>query len=215
MASTLQIGNNCTWAKIQLAFRLKKKIRTNSSFLRRLILVLRKLNTKPKIMFIQIRFITILHDKLLKVKNNIIYFKIKYFSVFKWRCIYEDKYTVSSKFGITPIKRTLSFTTEKGQFDVDMRVYDDDQYTNEVLYLLEISHFFLSFLDFRKKSDSTKYSCVRFSQLGSTFCFSRNCSDCKELFRDWPNWPFFWNRQLVFAYFWNVSTRILKTNNEL
>jgi len=52
--------------------------------------------------------------------------------VFKWRCIYEDKYTVSYEHAITPIKRTLSFTTEKGQFDVDMRVYADEQYTSEI-----------------------------------------------------------------------------------
>lgn len=48
--------------------------------------------------------------------------------IFKWRCIYEDKYTVSYEHAITPIKRTLSFHTEKGEFDVDMKVYQDETF---------------------------------------------------------------------------------------
>jgi len=49
--------------------------------------------------------------------------------IFKWRCIYEDKYTVSVQHAITPVKRTLSFVTEKGEFDVDMKVYQDESFT--------------------------------------------------------------------------------------
>jgi hypothetical protein len=49
--------------------------------------------------------------------------------IFKWRCIYEDKYTVSYEHAITPIKRTLSFVTEKGEFDVAMKVYSDESFT--------------------------------------------------------------------------------------
>lgn len=49
--------------------------------------------------------------------------------IFKWRCIYEDKYTVSLEHGITPITRTLSFVTEKGEFDVAMKVFQDETFT--------------------------------------------------------------------------------------
>ena len=50
--------------------------------------------------------------------------------VFKWRCIYEDKYLVSVEHGIKPVERTLSFVTEEGKFDVDMKVYNDPSFSS-------------------------------------------------------------------------------------
>lgn len=50
--------------------------------------------------------------------------------VFKWRCIYEDKYLVSVEHGIKPVERTLSFVTEQGKFDVDMKVYNDESFSS-------------------------------------------------------------------------------------
>lgn len=49
--------------------------------------------------------------------------------IFKWKCTYEDKYQVSLDFAIKPVQRTLQFVTEKGKFDVAMKVYQDEQFT--------------------------------------------------------------------------------------
>lgn len=43
------------------------------------------------------------------------------------RCVYEDKYVVSSG-PITPTKNTLSFQTEYGNFSTDMTLYDSDRF---------------------------------------------------------------------------------------
>lgn len=48
--------------------------------------------------------------------------------VFAWKCTYEDKYSVSLDFAIKPVSRTLQFVTEKGKFDVDMKVYEDETF---------------------------------------------------------------------------------------
>jgi len=43
--------------------------------------------------------------------------------------MYEDQYVVSADFAIKPVERTLQFVTEKGKFDVAMKVYQDEQFT--------------------------------------------------------------------------------------
>ena len=48
--------------------------------------------------------------------------------VFAWKCTYEDKYSVSLDFAIKPVERTLQFVTEKGKFDVQMKVYEDETF---------------------------------------------------------------------------------------
>jgi hypothetical protein len=48
--------------------------------------------------------------------------KDKSLSVFQFRCIYEDKYIVSSG-PISPTKRTLQFSSGEGEFEVSMEMY--------------------------------------------------------------------------------------------
>lgn len=48
--------------------------------------------------------------------------KDKTLSVFQFRCIYEDKYIVSSG-PISPTKRTLQFSSGQGEFEVSMEMY--------------------------------------------------------------------------------------------
>ena len=45
------------------------------------------------------------------------------------RCVYEDKYIVSSG-PITPTKNTLTFTTEFGEFETKMTLYGNDRFDN-------------------------------------------------------------------------------------
>lgn len=47
------------------------------------------------------------------------------------RCVYEDKYIVSSG-PITPTKNTLTFTTEFGEFETKMSLYSSDRFDNTV-----------------------------------------------------------------------------------
>jgi hypothetical protein len=65
--------------------------------------------------------------------ENEIYFKsaagVEPSLIFKWKCMYEDQYVVSADFAIKPVERTLQFVTEKGKFDVAMKVYQDEQFT--------------------------------------------------------------------------------------
>ena len=49
--------------------------------------------------------------------------------IFKWKCTYEDQYQVSLNFAIKPVSRTLQFITEKGKFDVAMKIYQDRSFT--------------------------------------------------------------------------------------
>ena len=62
--------------------------------------------------------------------------------IFKWKCTYEDKYQVSLDFAIKPVQRTLQFVTEKGKFDVAMKVYQDEQFTpqSEVSYIILVAY---------------------------------------------------------------------------
>ena len=52
----------------------------------------------------------------------------KKISIFQFRCIYEDKYIVSSG-PISPTKRTLQFTTEDGEFEVAMDMFRSDTFS--------------------------------------------------------------------------------------
>ena len=63
--------------------------------------------------------------------------------VFAWKCTYEDKYSVSLDFAIKPVERTLQFVTEKGKFDVQMKVYEDETFAPqyEVKNFSENDHF--------------------------------------------------------------------------
>ena len=63
--------------------------------------------------------------------------------VFAWKCTYEDKYSVSLDFAIKPVERTLQFVTEKGKFDVQMKVYEDETFAPqyEVKKFSENDHF--------------------------------------------------------------------------
>lgn len=52
----------------------------------------------------------------------------KKISIFQFRCIYEDKYIVSSG-PISPTKRTLQFTTADGEFEVAMDMFRSDTFS--------------------------------------------------------------------------------------
>lgn len=73
------------------------------------------------------------HDTEDYVYSNDIFYSSKKTNkrsvIFKWRCVYEDKYNVTLDFAIKPVKRTLQFVTEKGKFDVDMNVFQENNYS--------------------------------------------------------------------------------------
>ena len=76
------------------------------------------------------------HPKIIKILDYIYHNSIYWHApgsnepreVFAWKCTYEDKYSVSLDFAIKPVERTLQFVTEKGKFDVQMKVYEDETF---------------------------------------------------------------------------------------
>merc|ERR1711935_3691 len=73
----------------------------------------------------------VVHDTEDFVYTNEVVMKTKdeyVITLLQFRCVYEDKYTVSYEHGLKPIERTLQFHTQMGSFEVDMEMYDGSEY---------------------------------------------------------------------------------------